>query len=34
MKVRIIIDSAADFNENIIDRLTIVPMTVIFGDTA
>ncbi len=34
MNVRIIVGSSADFNEEIRDILTIVPMTVILGDTA
>ncbi|MBQ4152911.1 MAG: DegV family protein [Oscillospiraceae bacterium] len=32
MKVRIIVDSTADVNPAIKSRLTVVPMTVHFGD--
>ncbi|MGM9553352.1 MAG: DegV family protein [Faecousia sp.] len=32
MKVRIIVDSSADVSENIRQRLTVVPLTVRFGD--
>ena len=32
MKVRIIVDSTADLPEHIKDRLTVVPLTIHFGE--